>query len=135
MHFESLFKHQIGGHLEQIVCILVLINSSFVRPQAPKMESAEVPPSSQQEIPSKPEAGQENSEPTTALSSMAAANQPDNETVAMIKTPQSLEGDQSVDGKGEVPMDTSLTKEETESKKELVADQENTTPPDMQEGE
>lgn len=101
------------------------------------MDSAEDLPSSQKEIPSKPEASQESSgEPTTATLSMAAANQPDNETVAEIKEPQPLDEDQSVDEKGEEPMDTSLSKEEIESKKEPETNLQNTpTQTDMQEGE
>ena len=101
------------------------------------MDTAEDLPSSQKEIPSKPEASQESSgESTTATSSMAAANQPDNETVAEIKEPQPLERDQSVDEKGEEPMDTSPPKEESESKKEQETNLQNTpTQTDMPEGE
>ena len=93
------------------------------------MDSAENLPSSH-EIPSNPEVSNKESKPL----SMAAASQANNETMPVIKEPPSLEGDQGVDMKGEVSMDTSLTKEETDSKKEPDSDQLNTTP-DLQEGE
>lgn len=100
------------------------------------MESADNHPGSQKVISSKPEAShQERSgEPTTAMlsASVAAANQSDNDTVAVIKEPRTLDGDQGVDEAGELPMDTSLSKEE--SKKEPDP-QNNTTPLNVQEGE
>jgi hypothetical protein len=97
------------------------------------MESAGDQPSSQKAIPSKPEASprEGNSE---ELSSVAAANQPDNETVAVIKEPQPLDRGPGVDERGEEPMDTSLSKEETRSNKmEPEANLQNTT--DVQDGE
>ena len=105
------------------------------------MESAVDLPSSKKEIPSKPEAcHQENSSTEEPTTSMAAANQPDNETVPVIKESRPLDGDQGVDETGEVvPMDTSLSKEETGGSSKMEPDtniQRNTpTPPDMQEGE
>ena len=101
------------------------------------MESAGDQPSGQKVIPSKPEASLQESN-SDELSSVAAANQPDNEMVAVIKEAQPLDGAPGVDEEEEEPMDTSFSKEETRSnnKMEPETNQESTiAPPCVQEGE
>lgn len=101
------------------------------------MESAGDQPSGQKVIPSKPEASLQESN-SDELSSVAAANQPDNEMVAVINKAQPLDGAPGVDEEGEEPMDTSISKEETRSnnKMEPETNQESTiAPPCVQEGE
>ena len=113
----------------------VLFNNFYYK--SSKMESAGDQPSVQKAIPSKPEASLQESN-SDELSSVAAANQPDNETVAVIKEAQPLDRAPGVDEEGEEPMDTSLSKEETRSnnKMEPETNQESTiAPPCVQEGE
>lgn len=96
------------------------------------MESREAPPQSQETLSSNTESNGDSSKPS--VSSMAAADQTDNETMAKIKEPCSLEEDQGVDVKEDVSMDTSVTQEEVGNKKEPGASQQNVAP-DVQKGE
>lgn len=132
VHFESYFRNRVG---EEIVCPQLLFKNFYYK--SSKMESAGDQSSGQKVIPSKPEASLQESN-NDELSSVAAANQPDNETVAVMKEAQPLDRAPGVDEEGEEPMDTSLSKEETRSnnKVEPETNQESTiAPPCVQEGE